>query len=167
MYLSFHKQANVAIKAINCRTSRQRQIWSICVPCCHITRMHHWFLLSFAWQSCSSGRFHKVIFEASISATYYNKSSIISKSQCGNFYLSLWSSGQPYMRSVVHIVKWWPTPTYLIYLLLVFILIMTLQSVYRMISLLTFLHVFHRDFIRGGLPIVNCNGMPTLCSWNM
>lgn len=88
-----------------------------------------------------------VIFEASISATYHNKSSIISESQCGDFYLNLWSSGQPYMRSVVYSVKWWSTPTYWIYLLLVFTLIMTLQSiVYRMIILLTFLHVFHKRF---------------------
>lgn len=147
---------------------RQRQIWWICVRCCRVTRIHCWFLWSSACQSCSSGRFHKVIFEASISATNHNKSSIMSESQCGDLYLNLWSSGQPCMRSVVYSVKWWPTPTYWIYLLLVFTLIMTLQStVYRMIILLTFLHYFTRDSIWGGLPIVNCNGMPTLCSWNM
>jgi len=147
---------------------RQRQIWWICVRCCRVTRIHCWFLWSFACQSCSSGRFHKVIFEASISATNHNKSCIMSESQCGDLYLNLWSSGQSYMRSVVYSVKWWPTPTYWIYLLLVFTLIMTLQStVYRMIILLTFLHYFTRDSIWGGLPIVNCNGMPTLCSWNM
>ena len=109
--------------------------------------MHCWFLRSFAWQSRSSGRFHKVIFEASISATNHNKSSIMSESQRGYFYLNLWSSGQPYLRSVVYIVKWWPTPTYWIYLLLVCTLIMTFQStVYRTIILLTFLHAFHKRF---------------------
>lgn len=127
---------------------RHWQIWWICVWCCHIARMHCWFLRSYAWQSCSSGRSHKVIFEASISEINHNSFSIMSEFRCGDFYLNLWSSGQPYMRSVVYIVKWWPTPTYWAYLLLVFTLIMTLQSTVhnRTIILLTFLHVFHKRF---------------------
>lgn len=149
MYQSFHKQANIVIKAINCPTSSKTE--ANMVNLCTLLPYHKNALLIFTitcvtvslkWKIS-----HKVIFKASISATNHNKSSIMSESQCGDFYWNLWCSGQPYMRSVVYIVKWWRTPTYWIYLLLVFTLIMTLQStVYRTIILLTFLHIFHKRF---------------------